>query len=419
MTARARLVAALAVAFGLACEAASAASSARRLPVPPPRQEPMIFYVVKGAPDSCGPGCDSWIEAEGKIESGTAARLKVFLDRQRDRSLPIYFASPGGNLDQAVAMGGMLHAKPTIARVGRTLVRECGFEAQDGDVCVKFKQSGRELHGDLFTRGAVCASACPYVFAGAAIHEIAPDAVLAIHSPKIFFTLHGGPVDPAVVAAADERGHQRADRMVAAYLAKVGIDAGLLGLTKTIKFEDIHILTRDEIARFGLDRRELVETPWKFESDKLSFMHKIAVVQKPGEKSFRLLQWRVACFDTDRFVLDFQRPIAAAGIASVAIAHSGESPVYFNGPAKGPSFEQWSMRLIRSRLDALVDHPEIEIIESSVAADGHLVPQTTKLSNEGWAAAIETLVASCPLSKEALTIQMSSQASKPSEAVAK
>ena len=380
----------------------------------------MTFYVVKGAPDACGRGCDSWIEAEGQIESGTGARFKAFLDRLRDRNLPIYFASPGGNLDQAIMMGNMLHAKPTVARVGRTLVRECGFEAQDSDVCVKLKQSGRELHGDLFTRGAICASACPYVFAGAAVHEIAPDAILGVHSPKIFFTFRGGGVvDPSVVAAASERGHERADRMVAAYLAKMGIDAGLLGLTKTVKFEDIHVLTREEIARFGLDRRELVETPWRFESEGLSILHKIAVVKTAGETSFRLMQWRVACFDTDRFVLDFQRPIPVAGLATVGIAHSGASAVYFNGPAKGASVEQWSMRLIRSRLDALVNHPQIEIIETSVAADGRLVPQTTKLSDEGWAGAIETLVAGCPLLKGALTVQMSSQASKPSEAAAK
>jgi hypothetical protein len=380
----------------------------------------MTFYVVKGAPDACGRGCDSWIEAEGQIESATGARFKAFLDRLRDRNLPIYFASPGGNLDQAIVMGNMLHARPTIARVGRTLVRECGFEAQDSDVCVKLKQSGRELHGDLFTRGAICASACPYVFAGAAVHEIAPDAILGVHSPKIFFTFRGGGVvDPSAVAAASERGHERADRMVAAYLAKMGIDAGLLGLTKTVKFEDIHVLTREEIARFGLDRRELVETPWRFESEGLSILHKIAVVKTAGETSFRLMQWRVACFDTDRFVLDFQRPIPAAGMATVGIAHSGASAVYFNGPAKGASVEQWSMRLIRSRLDALVNHPQIEMIETSVGADGRLVPQTTKLSNEGWAGAMETLVAGCPLSKGALTVQMSSQASKPSEAAAK
>src|ERR1700722_11689821 len=120
-------------------------------------------------------------------------------------------------------------------------------------------------------------------------------------------------------------------------------------------------------------------------------MHKIAVVKATGEASFRLMQWRVACFDTDRFALDFQRPIPATGLATVSIAQKGASPVYFNGPAKGASVEQWGMRLIRSRLDALVDHPQVEIIETSVAADGRLVPRTTKFSNEGWAGAIEAV----------------------------
>ena len=96
-----------------------------------------------------------------RSKSDTAARLKAFLDRVHDRNLPIYFASPGGNLDQAIAMGTMLHGKAVVARIGRTTVRECGFEAQNSDVCVKLKQSGRELHGELFTNGAICASACP------------------------------------------------------------------------------------------------------------------------------------------------------------------------------------------------------------------------------------------------------------------
>ena len=377
----------------------------------------MTFYVVKGAPDACGSGCDSWIEAEGKVESDTAARLKGFLDRLHGRKLPIYFASPGGNLDQAIAMGNLLHGRPSVARVGRTIVRECGFEAQNSDVCVKLKQSGRELHGDLFTGGAICASACPYAFMGAAVHEVAPDAILAIHSPKVIFNFHGGQPEAFVIAAANQRGRERADRIASAYLVKMGIDAGLLVLTRTVKFEDIHVLTRDEIARFGLDRRELVETSWRFESNVFNMVRKIAVVK--GEASFRLMQWRVVCFDTDRFVLDFQRPILAAGFTSVSLAHSGASPVYFNGPTKGPAVEQWSMWLIRSRLDALVNHSQLEIIETSIAADGRSVPRTIKLTNEGWSSAIETLVANCPLSKGALAVQMSSQAGKPGEATAK
>jgi hypothetical protein len=355
----------------------------------------MTFYVVKGAPDACGRGCESWIEAEGKIEAGTAALLKTFLDRLRDRKLPIYFASPGGNLEQAMAMGNMLHARSIVAGIGRATVRECGFEAQDSEVCLKLKRSGRELHGDLFTN-AVCASACPYVFVGAVVHEVALDAVLAIHSPRVILSFRGGQPDPSVIAAADQRGHERADRLAAAYLAKMGIDAGMLALTKTVKFEDIRVLTRDEIARFGLDRRETVETRWRFESNGLNMMHKVAAVKGPGEASFRMLQWRVTCANSDRFALDFQRPKPVAGMHTVAIAHGGASPVYFNGPVeRAGGFEQWGMWLMRSRLDALVDHPQIEIIETSVAADGRLMPQPVKLSNEGWTEALKALLVSC------------------------
>ena len=409
----ARIVAAVVLTCALTSSGVLAAPSRQRLAAPALREEPMSFYVVKGASDACGPGCDSWIEAEGKVEANTAARLKAFLDRVHDRNLPVYFASPGGNLDQAIAMGALLHGKAVIARIGRTTVRECGFEAQNSDVCVKLKQSGRELHGDLFTNGAICASACPYAFMGAAVHEVAPDAILAIHSPKVILNFHGGQPDALVIAAANQRGRERADRVASTYLAKMGIDAGLLALTRTIKFEDIHVLTREEIARFGLDRRDTVETSWRFESSAFNSVRKIAVVKTPGETSFRLLQWRVTCFNSDRFALDFQRPVH--GGASVAIAHDGISPVHFNGPlavGNGSSFEQWGVPLTRSRLDSLVDHPQIEIIESSVAADGHLVPRSIKLSNEGWARALDSLVASCPPSKEAASVHSSEAAAK-------
>ena len=153
MTLRALFVAILVSICGQALAAASASREA-----PPP---PMVFYVAKGAPDACGRGCDRWIAIEGQVDSGAALRFRKFLRQIRDRNLPMYFSSPGGNLDQALAMGVMLRERPVVARVARTVVKECGFEAQNGDACLKLKQSGRELHGDLWTRGAMCNSACP------------------------------------------------------------------------------------------------------------------------------------------------------------------------------------------------------------------------------------------------------------------
>src|SRR3954453_19111482 len=94
----------LVVIVALICGPASAAPLVRAAPGQPPTP-PMVFFVVKGAPDACGRGCDSWIAAEGQIDSAAAPRFRKFLRQLKDRSLPIYFTSPGGNLDQAVAMG--------------------------------------------------------------------------------------------------------------------------------------------------------------------------------------------------------------------------------------------------------------------------------------------------------------------------
>lgn len=139
------------------------ASPTWRVRPAPPRTPapPMQFYVVKGAPDGCGHGCDRWIQLEGQIDGGAAARFRKFFVKLRDRNMPLYFYSPGGNLDQAMAMGSLLHEKPALARVGRTTLTDCGFEAQDSDVCLKLKKSSRELHGELTSRGVLCGSACP------------------------------------------------------------------------------------------------------------------------------------------------------------------------------------------------------------------------------------------------------------------
>src|SRR4051812_44535291 len=33
---------------------------------------PVTFYVAKGAPDACGPGCDRWIAVDGQINGDAA-----------------------------------------------------------------------------------------------------------------------------------------------------------------------------------------------------------------------------------------------------------------------------------------------------------------------------------------------------------
>ncbi len=393
---RAILLAILVLAGG---SAAAAVPKARPAPlkVAPP---PMVFYVVKGSPDACGRGCDSWIAVEGQVDSAAAARFKKFLSRIGNRNLPLYFYSPGGNLDQALAMGAMLRERRAVARVARTVVGECGFEAQDSEVCVKLKQSGRELHGDLWTRGATCNSACPYLMLGATTREIAADALLAVHSAKVIVNFRGNGVPTAEMrAAATQRGVERADRMLASYIVKMGGDIGLLELARTVKFESVHVLTRDQIVRFGIDRREFVETAWTFENGSGRSMARKAVIERnDSEKSWRTTQWRIVCSSADQFELDFQRPALANSVfPTLAISAGARAAQYFKpSPAKFQGFEIWGLRLNKEEVSSLTSEGQFSFTETSQAGGAKRLARTATLSNEGLARALSSLIETCP-----------------------
>jgi hypothetical protein len=379
-----------------------AASTQQPAPVAPP----MVFYVVKGAPDACGRGCDSWIAAEGQIDSAAAPRFQKFLAKVRDRNLPIYFSSPGGNLDQAVAMGGMLRERPVVARVARTVVRECGLEAQNSDVCIKLKQSGRELHGDLWTRNASCNSACPYLILGATTREIAPDALLAVHSPKVVPHFLGGVPTPQIRAEATARGVERIDRMLIHYIVKMGAEPGLMVLASTIKYEDMHVLTREEIYRFGIDRREFAETPWTFENVGRGVVHKTAI-QKTGERSFGSSQWRLLCFSAEQFELGFQRQAAANALfPTIAISNGGPKPFYLSpAPSKPPGVDLWGVRMNKASVQALAELPQFDFTETSQGMDGRRLAHSAKFSGEGLPRALDSLLATCPAPKSIASLQ--------------
>ncbi|WP_316198917.1 hypothetical protein [Bradyrhizobium sp. SZCCHNS2002] len=376
--------------------AAPAASPARHLADHSP---PISFYLVKGQPGACGEGCDSWIAAEGRIDNIAVARFRKFLKQVGDRRLPIYFESPGGNLEQALAIGNLLRERKAIARVGRTMVRDCGLEAQDSEVCVKLKQSGRELTGDVWTRGAMCASACPYLILGAPTREIAPDTMLAVHSPRVILNFTTGVPPPELRTRALQQASARADRLVLDYLKKMGIDSGLLAASRSVRFEGLHILSREEIARFGLDRREVAETRWMFENASLGVAYKTVISRKPGDTSFRTTRFQLVCFDADRFELDFQRPApTATGTASVAIVNGAERLNFLYPPRRGSGQETWGARLNGGQLRALAASAATDLTEGELR-EGNWQFASSRLSTDGLPAALQRLLSGCPQAK--------------------
>lgn len=386
--------------FGAAASAAP--TSVRGQPVPD-NTASLSFYVVKGRPDACGGGCDSWIEADGKVDNAAAQRLRKFLKQIGNRHLPIYFHSPGGNITQALQIGNMLRESNATARVGRTVVQDCGFEAQDGPVCTKLKQAGRELTGELWTWGAVCNSACPYMILGAPNREIAPDAVLGVHSPHVIMNFPAEVPSEIRVAALD-RAMARSDATVSGYLRKMGAEPGLLTVARSVKFEDIHILTRDEVAAFGIDRRSKVQTPWAFEQFSHALIH-TTLVERDNEKAlFLTIGLQLFCLDANHYELHFLRGTQPPGRSwgTVTLELGTASRNFMFPPRHDQSQEAWATRISVEDAVTLASGADISVTEKDALAGAP--PRTDHFGTDGLRTSLLKLMATCPAAARAPTL---------------
>ncbi|WFU36159.1 ATP-dependent Clp protease proteolytic subunit [Bradyrhizobium brasilense] len=369
----------------------------------------LTIYLAHGPANACGAGCDRWIAIEGEIDREAAQRIRTFLFANKDRQLPIYLHSPGGNVEQSYGIARFLRAHKAIARVGRTIVPACSTGTQIDAACLKIKAAKGEVEAELTTRNAMCVSACAYLFLGATSREVAPDSVLAVHNSKLMFVVHGHPPAQAV---ADFRRREMvsADRDRNVFLAAMGISHELSDLIKSVKFEDLHVLTRPELYRFGIDTRPLPETLWAVEKETRPYVRKIVQQKRADGSAFRMMEWRLFCESKDRgrlmFVREFEE--GAAGKSTVVMMAGATRTVAFGRSARFGKYEVWSEAVTSDIVKAMLAAPHLQIGESPLAADAKLYAKSDTKSDtkpglatfdigttgleQGWT----QLLASCP-----------------------
>ena len=359
----------------------------------------LIIYNAKGAPDSCGPGCDRWIAVEGEVDAGAAARIRRFLADAKDIKRPFYFHSPGGQVEQSYVIGRLLRGRKAIARVGRTLATACAGGTQVDAACLKIKTAGGEIEAELNTRNAMCNSACSYLFLGATTREVAPDAVVAVHNSKLTLVVHGQP-PPRLVAEFRERGMAKADRERSAFVVSMGISRELDDLIKTVKFESIHALTRTELYRFGIDTRPLPETAWTLQAETRPFVRKVAAVKQGDGGSFRAMEWRLFCENGKRARLMFVResdPAAAAAVSTVMLMAGTEKSVAFGKfPAHVGKYDVWSDVVAPDAMEAILAAPRLQMGEGTQTAEGKANLATFDIDTVGLGTSWSQLLTSCP-----------------------
>jgi len=356
----------------------------------------LLIYNARGPANSCGAGCDRWIAIEGQVDVGAAARVARFLREAKDTTRPIYFHSPGGSVRPSYVIARMLRGRKAVARIGRTIATACTGTQVDA-ACVKVKSAGGEVEAELTTRNAMCNSACGYQFLGATTREVAPDAVMAVHNSKLTLVVHGQ-VSAQQMAEFKQRGMANADRERAAFVTSMGVSRELDDLIKTVKFETLHVLTRAELYRFGIDKRSLLETPWTFETAARPYVRKMAAARQGDGAAFRSMEWRLFCEAKTRARLMFVRESSEdAGNRTVMLMAGPQKSVAFGKyPARVGKYEVWSDVVTPEAMQAMLAASRLQMGESSAAVEGKASVSTFDIDTLGLEGAWMRLLASCP-----------------------
>ncbi|WP_234683936.1 hypothetical protein [Bradyrhizobium monzae] len=358
----------------------------------------LTIYLAKGPPDVCGPGCDRWIAIEGQVDNDAASRVRRFLAGVKDTQRPIYLHSPGGNVEQSYIIGRLLRSRKAVARVGQTIATACAAGTQVDAACLKAKNAGGEIEAELTTYHAMCNSACGYLFLGATSREVAPDAALAVHNSRLVFAIHGHP-PAALLAEFRQRRTAAADRDRTAYIAAMGISRELDDLIRTVKFENLHMLTRAELYRFGIDTRPFAETMWRLEKANSPYVSKFAALKTENGPSFRTMEWRLYCDNKNRVPLMFAAEIddAAAGKRTIMMTADADPKEEAGGLAmRTGKYEMWSGSLDFGKFRAIMASRSLHVREITQMPDGTADTAKFDVDTGGLPSVWTQLETSCP-----------------------
>src|SRR5580704_17933638 len=251
-------------------------------PDPPPANAalaaPIEFYVAHGDANACGPGCSEWIAADGKIDAGAADRFRQLFKTLGNRRPPIYFHSPGGKVNDALELGRIIRDKKFEVSVGQTVPLGCGGDKQSVHSCAARKRAGQAVEAEISPTAYACNSSCVYVLAGGAVRRVPPWAKLGIHD--IGIDPNSSVPRGVSLTTVMQLSHAR----VRNYLRAMGMDDALFAAAVATPFESVRLVQRDEIVRFGIDRREFGESVWRFFDEAVPKIRKLFFVRTDGDQ---------------------------------------------------------------------------------------------------------------------------------------
>ncbi len=197
----------------------------------------------------CGLECAEFIVATGEIQRDSVTTLVILWNRLKRKDLPLYFDSPGGNLEGGLDLGRALRKFGVAVTVGRMQKLDC--KASPERCTAEDTFAGVVVFDDITTK-ASCNSACVYTLAGGVLRSVAADSSVGVHQ---FFVARDDDRrrKPKENYSREDFGNlQRTVSEVASYLVEMGVSVKVLTLAADVDSKSIRKLTRVELEELCL-----------------------------------------------------------------------------------------------------------------------------------------------------------------------
>ena len=150
---------------------------------------------------------------EGSIDPGASERFAAEMEARGEYVTTISLNSPGGSLDDAMAMARLIRE------------RSIGVEVADG---------------------ALCASSCPLVLAGGTVRQVGDKAAVGLH--QFYSAMDTTGLNPAQAMSDAQATAARISR----YLAEMGVDPALWLHALDTPPQALYYLSREEMQSYRL-----------------------------------------------------------------------------------------------------------------------------------------------------------------------
>jgi hypothetical protein len=183
-------------------------------PIPPddPRRFVTTGQDVLGRPLTFTLQGGGVLAAEGSIDPGAAARFAAEIEARGEYVKTVSLNSPGGALDDAMAMAKLVRGKGIATEV---------------------------------VDGAICASSCPHFFAGGLTRTTGPQAAIGVHQ---FYAATQIPTAPAQAMSDAQATTARISR----HLIDMGIDPALWLHALDTPPQALYYFSPEELAKYRL-----------------------------------------------------------------------------------------------------------------------------------------------------------------------